>query len=165
VPCPFVFFFTSVSVFIYGLRIGRWGKSPGRKVSRGKISGRTSPGVKCPDKKRDAPACRGSQVRVTARAVNQLFVLMTYCRLRDVAMLEHPLWLPVCCVTQATDSAFSAESRPVVIIFILNIICVHLLFLARPEDRRVRGCCLLVPLSHQGDDSAAAGVWCSNNGL
>jgi hypothetical protein len=84
---------------------------------------------------RGAPACRRSRVRILEVAANQLSVLiflfllyahrhrsilgaaghiiltpaiLICCWLRKVAVREHSLWLPVCCVTRVTHSALSA---------------------------------------------------------
>jgi hypothetical protein len=52
-------------------------------------------------------ASRRSQVRIAAVAVNLLSVLIC-CWLREVAVRERSLSLPVCRVTQVTHSALSA---------------------------------------------------------
>jgi hypothetical protein len=68
---------------------------------------RVSRGKTWPSGQRGALACQRSQVQIPAVAVNQHFVLIC-CRLREVAVREHLLWLPVCCVTRVTHSALSA---------------------------------------------------------
>jgi hypothetical protein len=56
--------------------------------------------------------CRRSQVRAPTMAMCQPFVLTCWW-MREVAVRERSLWLPVCCVTQVTHPAIIAYSRPV----------------------------------------------------